>query len=313
MSRVPELEHQLIAAASTRAVRRPRELLLTRVVLPAGTAVAAAVIAAVLLGGGASSVDSAAAAALRDAAAVARSQPATPLPREGEYLYVRVTSRPSLALAASPPFQRGIDSEEDFGFSVVVPSVQEVWVGEDGGRVRNANGQPAFVTDRDRRAWIAAGRPPLPGNEVFEDDFDTPLVRLDLPTDPDALYERLEREVAERGSDHGPAYMFTELVADWLRAWGATPAQRAALFEVAARIPGVEALGPRTDPAGREGLGFAMRDEDDNRVTLIVDPRTSQLLGEISVTLPGSPIPAGTVVESSTFSAPKIVDAVGER
>jgi hypothetical protein len=62
-------------------------------------------------------------------------------------------------------------------------------------------------------------------------------------------------------------------------------------------------------PEGREGLGFSMRDEHDPyRTTLIIDPDTSQLLSQSSVTLPGNPIPAGTVTSSSTYETPKVVE-----
>jgi len=37
------------------------------------------------------------------------------------------------------------------------------------------------------------------------------------------------------------------------------------------------------------------------------------LLAKRTVTLPGNPIPAGTVVEDSTFTAPAIVYGIGER
>jgi hypothetical protein len=57
-----------------------------------------------------------------------------------------------------------------------------------------------------------------------------------------------------------------------------------------------------------------MRDEHDPfRITLIVDPDSAQLLAKTMVTLPGNPIPAGTVTASQTFDTPRIVGAIGER
>jgi len=54
-----------------------------------------------------------------------------------------------------------------------------------------------------------------------------------------------------------------------------------------------------------------MRDEHDlYRTTLIIDPNASELLSRSSVTLPGNPIPAGTVTSSTTYETPKVVDAV---
>ena len=94
----------------------------------------------------------------------------------------------------------------------------------------------------------------------------------------------------------------------------ATPAQRAALFEVLARVPGVVALGSRTDALGRRGLAFTMRDElDPSRTTLLVDPETSQLLERSTRAAPGSPIPAGRVTWIATYGVPRIVAVIGRR
>lgn len=299
---------------SAPARRGPRGRLAVRPVSVGLSVLVAFVVAAtVLFGGGAREGGVAtAAAALREAAAVARAQPPTPVPGAGQYLYVKVRNVPVLALASSPPFARPIRSRADYGFSVAVPNVQETWQGPDGGRQRISNEPARFPTAGDRQAWIAAGRPELPGGDVLVHRLGD-AEPLDLPTDPDALYERLEREAADRGSARH-AYMFGALVGDTLSEWRASPAQRAALLDVAARIPGVELLGRRTDPAGREGLAFAMRDEaDSNRVTLIIDPDTADLLAKTSVGLPGGPIPAGTVTSTQTYGTPKLVDAIGER
>jgi len=92
-----------------------------------------------------------------------------------------------------------------------------------------------------------------------------------------------------------------------------TPDQRAALYEVAALLPGIELLGRIRGPQGRAGIGFAMRPEDRaERVTLIIDPDTAELMAITTVTLPGSPSPPGTT-GSQTFSSPVLVESVGER
>ena len=132
--------------------------------------------------------------------------------------------------------------------------------------------------------------------------------------DPDALWERLESDAEEGGSSRYDR-MFTR-VGDSLRETAATSAQRAALYEVAARIPGVELLGRVTDRSGRPGLAVARVDEANaTRHTLIFDPETSQLLGEEQAVVAGNAFgyPAGTVVGYATYEPAAIVGSVDER
>jgi hypothetical protein len=109
--------------------------------------------------------------------------------------------------------------------------------------------------------------------------------------------------------------MFT-LVADALRESGASPALRAALYEVAARIPGVELLGPATDRVGRHGLAVAYVDAKiHERHELIFDRRTAALLGEEYVQLEGNPYGYrdGTVTGYATYVVSAVVDRIGAR
>jgi hypothetical protein len=294
------------AGAPERTRRAPRFL------LPAAGLALATVIAVALLVGGGARPDEAAAAALRKVAGVARSQPDPTVLGAGEFLYTRVDAIPVLAMGPERPFLREIHSAEDFGFAVQVPQVTEMWAGRDSGLVRSTVADARFPTRRDRRAWIEAGRPRLVGGETFEDRAGGGIERMRLPTDPGELLAELKRDAAD--GDHDNAYIFSELIADHLREPGTTPEQRAALYEVAARLPGIELIGPRADREGRRGTAFASEDDaGHSRVTLIIDPGTGLLLAKRTVTLPGNPIPAGTVTEDSTFAAPAVVGAIGER
>jgi hypothetical protein len=301
----PEAEDARAARRAPRA-RRPRFLLPA-----AGFGVAAAVAAAVLVSGGARP-DEAAAAALGKLADVARSQPDPTAVGPGEFVYSRTDAIPVLAMGPERPFRREMHSPDDFGFAIAVPQVNEMWQGRRGGLVRGVAGSARFPTARDRAAWVAAGRPRLPGNDSFRVRDDGGIERSRLSTDPDELLKQLERHAAD--GDHGNAYIFGELIADNLREPGVDPEQRAALYEVAARLPGIELVGTRTVRDGRRGTAFTADDGDERtRVTLIIDPDTGVLLAKRTVTLPGNPIPAGTVVEDSTFAAPAVVDTIGER
>lgn len=255
----------------------------------AGLAAAAVAVAAVLVGTGPrGSEEALAALALRDAAAVARSQPAPPELRPGQFLYSRSES------AYLTVFPEG-DS-----FAALVPRVVETWSGPDGGRMEQTGGRPIFLSATHRERWIAAGRPRL--REPSLAGPAEALERLALPADPDAAYERIERQARGHG-DGLHEEMFT-LVGDALRSTSATPAQRAALYEVAARIPGVELVGSVTDPAGRRGLAVAMASPADGlRHLLVFDPDSAALLAEEQRTLARNEFgyPAGTLVGYATY------------
>ena len=281
--------------------RRPRRRRLALAAAAAAVALAAA--ALVGLGTRGDSTASAATVALRKAAAVARAQPPLHRPGPGEYLYVKSVD----AYLGTAVYSGNVS------FSALTPHVREVWLGPAGGRVRVRTGRAEFVSERDRQTWIELGRPNL--GDRGGDDMRVPPARpLDLPADPDALWDRLERD-AQHGGSSVPDQMFT-LVGDSLRETSATPAQRAALYEVAARIPGVELLGRVTDRSGRPGVAVARVDEANRiRYTLIFDPKTSALLGEEQAVVDGNALgyPAGTVIGYATYVRSGIVDSLGRR
>lgn len=288
-----------IGAAEQAPTRRRRLRLVPAIAVVATAATAAAV----FLGVGTKGEESAsAAAALRDAATVARSQPPPPELGPGEYLYVK---------SVTAYLSTSVYSEENW-FSVLVPRVREIWFGLDGGRMRETSGKPVFLSERDRREWIEAGRPNV--REHAWGGRTEPVQPLDLPSDPDALYEHLERVAA--GHPEGVHEEMFTLVGDALRETNASPEQRAALYEVAARIPGVELIGAVKDPAGRAGLAVAMRSEADGiRHTLVFDPATSVLLAEEQVALGDNSwdYPEGTVIGYATYLTTAVVDSSRER
>jgi hypothetical protein len=76
-----------------------------------------------------------------------------------------------------------------------------------------------------------------------------------LPTDPAKLAALISSRKVE-GGPPGPAEDFVQ-VGDLLRETSASPELRAALFKVAAGIPGVKLLGTVTDSDGRSGTAIA--------------------------------------------------------
>jgi hypothetical protein len=90
---------------------------------------------------------------------------------------------------------------------------------------------------------------------------------------------------------------------------------RAALYLVAARIPGIQMLGATHDGIGRPALAIALNDSlYGMREELLLDPHTSALLGESSVVVKPPAkyhVKPGTVRTGSTYITSGIVDRIG--
>lgn len=290
--------------ALVRRMEKKRRLSSRKLLPVAGLAAAAAAVAIALVGvGNEAAIDAEAAAVLRQAAERTREQP--PLP-SGVGIYTRSVNAYLTTWA-------------DVGnFSVLVPHVREAWIERNRTVIRTRSGKPKFLSDRDRERWIAAGRPPIA-------ESDSPPVEVeherpsDLPTDPDALFAAIEDEA--RGHSEGTYRQMFTRVGDYLREASESTSfsvdQRAALYEVAARIPGIELIGEVRDPVGRKGVAVAMAQPSDGvRHTLVIEPRTGRLLSEEQVTLAENPYdyPAGTVIGHSTVGIrPHLVHAPGAR
>jgi hypothetical protein len=294
----------LATRAPVRRRRAPRRRLRLAVTMVAA-AVFAIVIDGALQSGSPTAPATAAAAVLTRLARVAAAQPATIAPGPGQYLYVESESAyPSDTYTAAGG-----------QFSVLVPQRREIWLGsDDSGWLRETDGQGSFLTPADRAAWVAAGRPSLAGG-TSNTRFGPGCLSLGppdlaaLPTDPSALAADISARRIE-GGPPGPAEDFVQ-IGDLLRETDASPALRAALYQVAARIPGVIALGTVTDHAGRSGTGLAY-DAAGTRQELIFDPATSALLGEQYTVIGGAGAhePVGTDVGWAVYLTTRIVDSL---
>jgi hypothetical protein len=246
----------------------------------------------------------AAAAFFGELAVVAAAQPAAPAVPPGSYAYTRSQA---MQLFHAP----------SIGVSVLFPRTREIWVSPDGsGRLRDKRaGDPVFTSESSRAAWIAAGSPPLgvdidadygPGGLHFED-------LSALPTDTAALTALVRERASKSAAVPLDVEMFV-VVGDLLRETRAAPEVRAALYRVAASIPGVELIGNMQDRAGRQGIAVAKTTYHfggTQRRTLIFDPTTATLLGEESVLLRWLDGPA--VVSYVTYLESEVVDQLPSR
>jgi hypothetical protein len=282
-----------------RHIRHSSEPHRRRLLVPAIAIAVAAATAAVIGVSRHGAANASAAPVLRKAARAALRQPAPPPLAKGEFHYTK-------SLIAY------LVIDGDKNWVALAPKVREIWSGPTGGRLHETSSAPVFLSAADRERWIAAGRPQVNAPEATESL--PPSLPLDLPTDPDALYAKLHDRAV--GNANGTeSEMLTE-VGDALRETDASPALRAALYEVAARIPGIELVGPVTDRIGRHGIAVAYSSHpDDQRHELIFDPKTSALLGEEYQALAGNEFgyAPGTVIGYATYVKTGVVDRLGAR
>src|SRR3954452_6383334 len=334
----PAARRRACPAERTRA-RRPF-LARRRGVLPVAVAALAVALLVTQLepsGGGPALTGTALAAKqLRDAAAVVERQPDPRAIGPGQYWYQRsLRVHPSMNGARA-----GTCDGHCYWF--VQPIVAETWIGRDGnGRVISTPvGEARFPQARDREQWQVAGSPPLgkpfdgpiedlsgraPGFDLGLVDLGTQRVRYEqlvaLPTDPDALLARLKVAAARDERVVTPAVLFG--IVENLLVRTPVPSQlRAALYRVAARIPGIYSIGQTTDAAGRQGVGVEFDQTSPRgfvlKTVLIFDPATGELLGErvgptILSTGRVDPGITGNFDEDAFFLEQGVVDAIGRR
>jgi hypothetical protein len=226
--------------------------------------------------------------------AVAARQPAAAPPGPGQFQYTSSVGTNQSCTVARHLY-----------YCVNFRDRREIWVGPDGsGRIRGTSTDPTFLTAKDRQNWKAMGRtaPPLvgpPSDERFgPGELSAGPVDLSkLPTDPAKLAEMISSRKIE-GGPPGPAEDFVQ-VGDLLRETSASPELRAALFKVAAGIPGVKLLGTVTDSDGRSGTAIAFphaaRGDEENTAGGSVPASAASATP--------SPAPAGSGAESPAPSA----------
>jgi hypothetical protein len=258
------------------------------------------------------------------AARVAEQQPVTPMPAHGYRYSKSEGSRRvyydacSVGLAMECP----APPPDDWAFSVLVPYVRELWLAPDGsGRLLEKTRAPRFLGPEDRAEWEGAGTPRLDSSGRYDESFGPDGLHYqdfsEYSTDPDKLYDQIRGKAVGYGPSTDAEMLV--LVGDLLRETMAPPDLRAALFSVAARIPGVELVGEVTDPAGREGTAVARTSDDVGfleRTELVFDPHTSELLAEREVLLERVDwidAEPGTVIGYAVYLDSGIVDSTSER
>jgi hypothetical protein len=217
----------------------------------------------------------------------------------------------------------------------------QTWADSEGAgkRVTTPVGPPVPATPAARAAWIADGSPPIPQNDPPSEqtypiaaqgtsggESKLPFYDVqDLPTDPTQIGAFLA-QVTQPATLIGDSAFGRAI--DYLQA-GASPAQRAALYQFIASLPGIKALGQTTvTGSGQSGVGFADDSSADDistgtQIQAIIDPATSLVL-EVRyvvtdpniipaslVDIAGS-LPAGTTLASIVFTKSGAANSLGE-
>jgi hypothetical protein len=128
---------------------------------------------------------------------------------------------------------------------------------------------------------VQAGQPQIPSAGDVRDERFSPgdQIMVDLhglPTDPSQLLDALRSGGVSRSVPTNDAEVFG-LIGDILAQGDASPELRAALYQAAAEMDGVQLLGEVSDPLGRTGVGLAI-EAGDERIQIIVDEPSAQLL-----------------------------------
>ncbi|MEV8390988.1 MULTISPECIES: CU044_5270 family protein [unclassified Streptomyces] len=96
-----------------------------------------------------------------------------------------------------------------------------------------------------------------------------------LPTDPDALLEKIEKDTEGQGPT--PDQAVFEAIAEMLPQSTLRPELNAALYRATARIPGVVVRQGAIDAAGRYGIGLAFHTDGDDVVWVFDKDRLTYL------------------------------------
>jgi hypothetical protein len=258
-------------------------------------------------------------------AITATDQPLEP----GQYRYVAVHEWRSHHVMTTLPH------EPIVGYAYLVESRDETWIPQDvtqewmnrrtplegakwlGGTMPQSEAplpEPDEIEKGERRGrcgdFFSGTLPPLGCGDP--DDWHNPEYYARLPRDPQALLQWLRDHTADiRGV--GVANLPFAFAVRLLRT-GLAPADlRASLYRALALIDGVTVTDGKANLNGRVGVAIALDDLYD-RIELIVDPTTGDVIGERIVAGPQPYMPYITPGTTTAYTAvtTKVVDGIGE-
>ncbi|EKX62899.1 CU044_5270 family protein [Streptomyces ipomoeae] len=204
----------------------------------------------------------------------------------------------------------GAEAKED---GVYVPGKlqeREAWVSQEPGPVKR------LALFYENGAYVPLRELLPPGSPGTPAGIDRPTYKwlASLPTDPDELLAELRR-LAEPVAGQEEDQAVFDRIGELLNASVMPPETAAALYEAAAKIPGVARFDDAVDPAGRHGIGIRRVDERASWATeWFFDRDTLTYLGERSyLTADGEMGKKGTVMDETAVLERAVVDEYRER
>ncbi|BFV55580.1 hypothetical protein KCMC57_up06840 [Kitasatospora sp. CMC57] len=214
--------------------------------------------------------------------------------RPGQYVYVEST----VSNLAST-----IDADTGTSKSWVdKPHQRQVW--------HSADGRTGWLTEEGKAP--KGGRALEAGTGAYLNSPSYDYLRT-LPTDPEVLLRKIYTET--KGAGTGPDQEAFVTIADLVREQAVPGQLAAALYQAAARIPGVVLVDGATDAAGRTGLAIARTNPASGvRDEIIFDRTSYAFLGERSVQVTAAHgVEAGTVTANTAVLRRAAADAPGLR
>ncbi|MFI8093568.1 CU044_5270 family protein [Streptomyces sp. NPDC086080] len=233
-------------------------------------------------------VDAKGAPQLLDRISLAAADAEEPGPREGQYVYI--------ASKVADAYIKIVGDKATVASKKLHP--RQVWNSLDG-----RDGWLIEPGETGKEGMTLASEVP------FSAAYDT-LAKL--PTDPDALLERIYRESdADRDPEVPRDQAAFAAIGDLLTESHPPAEVAAALYKAAAKIPGVVKVDDAVDAIGRHGVAIARQDDTGERAEWIFDKKTLAFLGERNVIVEksaDSPFTVGTVTHSSAITQRAFVD-----
>ncbi|MER8104603.1 CU044_5270 family protein [Kitasatospora sp. NPDC094016] len=182
------------------------------------------------------------------------------------------------------------------------PHQRQIW--------HSADGRTGWLTEEGKSPEGGAALSSGTGNHLNAPSYD--YLRT-LPTDPQELLQKIYTET--KGAGSGPDQEAFVTIADLIREQAVPGKLAAALYQAAARIPGVVLLDSATDAAGRTGIAIARTNTaTGSRDEIIFDRGSYAFLGERSVQVTEvSGVKPGTVTTNTAVLKRAAADAPGRQ
>ncbi|HEX6299381.1 MAG TPA: hypothetical protein VF148_02820 [Acidimicrobiia bacterium] len=244
-------------------------------------------------------------AALAEIAEAARTASPIDVP-QGSFIYTRSER---IDLAIRPGVEFGLDHEF---VAYLLPSTRKVWRQPETEfiQIHTTNNKPTFFDPNAEAAYYRHGLDATDRLDEVQTERLTgvtdPILDVDWPTEPDALYEALRDYVAQGGDERPEAVQVFDLATDLLRETDRSPQSRAAIFDLLAQLP-VD-LVERTASAITISITHTTPTPTQHTITL--NP-AGLLLSETSTLLAGDQelgIPADTAILSVDYEETRIAD-----